>query len=125
MKINNSNYSLSQLIFNLFIIPLSLLVVLSCLRVLFLVYNFDYFKILNIGEIIFSLVHGFRFDISIIIKIYGILLIIEYLFNFLRNFYVIKILNYIIAVRLTFTIFLQHIDIRYNNQLISFRDSKF
>ena len=31
----------------------------------------------------------------------------------------------IIAVRLTFTIFLQHIDIRYNNQLISFRDSKF
>jgi hypothetical protein len=30
-----------------------------------------------------------------------------------------------IAVRLTFTIFLQHIDIRYNNQLISFRDSKF
>jgi hypothetical protein len=125
MKINNSNYSLSQLIFNLFIIPLSLLVVLSCLRVLFLVYNFDYFKILNIGEIIFSLVHGFRFDISIIIKIYGILLIIEYLFNFLRNFYVIKILNYIIAVRLTFTIFLQPIDIRYNNQLISFRDSKF
>ena len=125
MKINNSNYSLSQLIFNLFIIPLSLLVVLSCLRVLFLVYNFDYFKILNIGEIIFSLVHGFRFDISIIIKIYLILLIIEYLFNFLRNFYVIKILNYIIAVRLTFTIFLQHIDIRYNNQLISFRDSKF
>ena len=125
MKINNSNYSLSQLIFNLFIIPLSLLVVLSCLRVLFLVYNFDYFKILNIGEIIFSLVHGFRFDISIIIKIYGILLIIEYLFNFLRNFYVIKILNYIIAVRLTFTLFLQPIDIRYNNQLISFRDSKF
>ena len=125
MKINNSNYSLSQLIFNLFIIPLSLLVVLSCLRVLFLVYNFDYFKILNIGEIIFSLVHGFRFDISIIIKIYGILLIIEYLFNFLRNFYVIKILNYIIAVRLTFTLFLQPIDIRYNNQLISFWDSKF
>jgi len=125
MKINNSNYSLSQLIFNLFIIPLSLLVVLSCLRVLFLVYNFDYFKILNIGEIIFSLVHGFRFDISIIIKIYGILLINEYLFNFLRNFYVIKILNYIIAVRLTFTLFLQPIDIRYNNQLISFRDSKF
>ena len=112
MKINNSNYSLSQLIFNLFIIPLSLLVVLSCLRVLFLVYNFDYFKILNIGEIIFSLVHGFRFDISIIIKIYGILLINEYLFNFLRNFYVIKILNYIIAVRLTFTLFLQPIDIR-------------
>jgi len=31
----------------------------------------------------------------------------------------------IIAVRLTFTIFLQPIDIRYNNQLISFRDSKF
>ncbi len=32
---------------------------------------------------------------------------------------------FFIAVRLTFTIFLQHIDIRYNNQLISFRDSKF
>jgi len=31
----------------------------------------------------------------------------------------------LIAVRLTFTIFLQPIDIRYNNQLISFRDSKF
>ena len=34
-------------------------------------------------------------------------------------------IQYIIAVRLTFTIFLQPIDIRYNNQLISFRDSKF